>query len=187
MPLRFIAALAVCLSALAACASPEQQDPASPAYLYPAGIRLVLNQPFEIAADSATARFQSGRIVAPNTVRTAEPYCILEVDSIDAKPQRIEPDTFVVTKVLRSVPEVDAVAGFFIRNAYADDETPSLRFFKTVFLLHSDRQPGVRSLTCQHHQYAAGTGRPRHLTLPEIRQALGPWFSLQLPGEASPH
>ncbi len=182
-----MAALVVFLSALAACASPDRHDPASPAYLYPAGIRLVLNRPVEIAADSATARFQSGRIVTPDTVRTAEPYCILEVDRVDARPRRIVPDTFAVAKVLRSAPEVDVGAGLFIRSAYADDETPSLRFFKTVFLLHSDRQPGVRSLTCQHHQYAAGTGRPRHLTLPEIHQALGPWFSLQLPGEASPH
>jgi hypothetical protein len=38
----------------------------------------------------------------------------------------------------------------------------------------------VRRLLCQHDQLAAGAGLPRHLTLAEIRQALGDFFAIEL-------
>jgi hypothetical protein len=53
-------------------------------------------------------------------------------------------------------------------------------FYKTIFTLRSERQPGVRQLTCQSDQYAAGIAIPRYLSVPEIRQALGGIFTLEL-------
>lgn len=179
MPPRTIAPLALLLALLASCASPEQHDADSPFYRYPAGSRLTLNRAVEIAADSATLRFQFGRIVTPDAVQTDKPYCILEVERVRPEPQRIAVDSFAITQVQRGAPEFGSAAGLFIGNAHADDDTPSLRFFRTVFLLRSERQPDVRSLSCQHHQYAAGTGMPRHLTLTEIHQALGGFFTLE--------
>jgi hypothetical protein len=35
-------------------------------------------------------------------------------------------------------------------------------------------------MICQSDQYAAGAGIPRHLTVPEIRRALGNIFTLEL-------
>lgn len=182
MLLRSLPALAVLLGTLTACIAPEQHGPESPRYRYPDGSRLLLARPFEIPADAATVRFQFGRLVAPDAVQTLEPHCVLEVDTVRARPQRIEPDAFVVTQVQRNNSQLGAALDFLIRSAYADDETPSLVFYQTAFSLRSERQPGVRRLTCQHQQYAAGTGVPRHLTLVEIRQALGNWFTLEIPG-----
>lgn len=54
-------------------------------------------------------------------------------------------------------------------------------FYKTIFLLRSERQPGVRRLMCQHDPLAGGISLPRHLTLADIRAALGEWFTLSLP------
>lgn len=55
-------------------------------------------------------------------------------------------------------------------------------FYKTIFTLRSERQPGVLRLTCQSGQHAAGIGIPRHPAVSEIREALGDLFTLELPG-----
>ncbi len=73
-------------------------------------------------------------------------------------------------------------AGFFIHAAFADTERPSQMFYKTIFTLRSERQPGVLRLTCQSGQHAAGIGIPRHPAVSEIREALGDLFTLELPG-----
>ncbi|NWG87004.1 MAG: hypothetical protein HXY26_05745 [Hydrogenophilaceae bacterium] len=163
------------------CTSERTYGPASPYYRYPEGSRLILNTALEVPADWATLRLQLGRTVAFGAVQEQEPHCIFEIATVRPQAQRIEPDSFAIVGVRRSVSDLAAAPGFFIRSALADSDLPSQMFYKTEFFLRSERQPNVRRLTCQHDQYAAGIGIPRHLTLAEIRAALGTLFTLQLP------
>lgn len=164
-----------------ACDTPRSWGPDSPYFVYPAGSRLVLHRPLEIPADWATLRLQAGRTAAFGAVQEQEPHCILQIDTVRPVPQRIEPDRFAIVGVQRSISDLAAASGFFVRAAHADSDLPAQLFYKTEFRLRSERQPGVRRLLCQHDQFVAGAGIPRHLTLAEIRQALGDIIAIELP------
>jgi hypothetical protein len=65
-----------------------------------------------------------------------------------------------------------------------DDGSPSFLYFITEFRLRAADQPDVRSLRCAWDQMAPGNrGLMRHLTLEEMRGALGGWVSLIPPVE----
>jgi hypothetical protein len=171
-----------CALLLWSCDTPRNFGPDSPYYRYPDGSRLVLNRALEIPANWATARLQFGRVVAFGSIQEQEPHCIFEIATVRAEPQRVEPDSFAIVKAQHSISDISASSGFFIRSAFADDARPSQMFYKTTFTLQSERQPGVLRLICQSDQYAGGVSIQRYLTVPEIRQALGDIFTLELPG-----
>jgi hypothetical protein len=166
------------------CDTPRSYGPETPYYRFPADSRLVLNRTLEIPAGWATVRLQYGKVVPFGHVSEQAPHCILEIDTVRPEPQRVEPDTFAIVKVTRSESTLAAASSgffFFIGSVWADADRPVQMFYKTVFTLRSEKQPGVRWLTCQSDQYAAGISMPEHLTVPEIRQALGDMFTLELP------
>lgn len=164
------------------CDTPRGFGPETPYYHFQAGSRLVLTRTLEIPANWATVRLQHGKAVAFGHVQEHQPHCILEIDTVRAEPQRVEADEFAIVKAVRSESTLAARPMVFIRTAFADADRPAQMFYKTIFTLHSRRQPGVLRMTCQSDQYAAGVGIPRHLTVGEIRQALGGLFTLELPG-----
>ncbi len=174
--------LLLCLVALLwSCDTPRSHGPETPYYRFPYGTRLVLNRTLEIPAGWATARIQNGGVVPFGSVQEHLPHCILEINTVRSDVQRVEADNFSIVNVVRSESTIAASTGFFVRTAFADTDRPGQMFFKTIFTLRSERQPGVRWLTCQSDQYAAGTAIPRHLTVFEIRQVLGALFTLELP------
>lgn len=174
--------LVLCLAVvLWSCDAPRSYGPQTPYYHFPQGSRLVLIQAIEIPAGRATARIQNGRVVPYGHVQEAYPHCIFEISTVRETPQRVEADVFAIVRVQRDVSTL-AAGPAFIRAAFADDDIgPTQMFYKTIFWLRSERQPGVRWLTCQSDQFAAGISMPNHLTVPEIRQALGGIFTLELP------
>lgn len=161
--------------------------PESPYYRYPAGLVLTLRQELSVPPEAATVRLQYGRVVASNAVQEHDPHCIFELNTVRDTPQPVRPQTMFVTDVRRSVttfsgmPVWPTLAFGFGRVGWLDDGGPSHIYYKTEFRLRSDTQPEVRSLTCQSNQMAPGIGIMRHLTLAEMRQALGEYFSLELP------
>lgn len=173
--------LLCCVVFLWGCNTPGDYVQKSPYYRYPENGRLILNQALEIPAHWATARLQAGKVVAFGHVQEQEPHCIVELNTVRAEPQRIDPDTFAIIRVQRSISELAAASGFFIRTAFAGDTRPTQMFYKTIFTLKSDKQPDVLRMTCQADQHAAGVSIPRHLNVPEIRRALGGIFTLELP------
>ena len=175
------ALLLFCVTFLLSCNTPRDYGQESPYYRYPEKGRFILNHALEIPANWATARLQSGKVVAFGHVQEQEPHCIVELNTVRAEPQRIEPDTFIIVRVQRSISELAAASGFFIRAAFAGHIRPTQMFYKTAFTLRSDKKPGVLRMICQSDQYAAGMGIPRHLSVPEIRRALGNIFTLELP------
>lgn len=175
--------LLCCVLLLWGCDAPRAYGPETPYYRFPQGSRLVLNRALDVPANWATARMQFGRLVPFGHVQEQEPHCIFEINTVREIPQRVEPDVFAITRVDRHISPIAARPGGFVRAGfYFDDGSPTQMFYKTIFWLRSERQPGVRLLTCQSDQYAAGIGIPRHLAVPEIRQALGSLFTLELAG-----
>lgn len=172
----------IAIAVLAGCASPGKYGPDSPYYGYPGGGRFILHQPLEIEADAATVRLQFGKVVARNAVQEEEPHCIFEINTVRDQPQRVAPDSFEITGVRRSITTFSGMPALFgpMRVGFDRDGSPSHIYYKTEFMLRSDRQPDVRAMTCQSNQMAPGIAIMRHLTAAEIRQALGQVFSLSL-------
>lgn len=172
---RVLIALAFLLS-LAACASaPESPRPMG---------RLSLRAPVDIPAGAATLRLQYGRVTAFNAVQEQDPFCVFELDTVSDRPQTVAPATFEITGINRGV---ETFAGMPVwpfrpmRVALVDDGGPTHIYFKTLFRLAPNPQK-ARALTCMSNQYMPGIAIMRHLTLGEMRSALGGIFTLDLDG-----
>ncbi len=170
---------------LGGCASLESPDPASPYYAYSPGWVLRLNQPLTIPRDAATVRLQYGTIVPRNGVQEYDAYCVVEVNTVRAEAQILQPGRFEVWRVTRRVDTIAAAASPFIKASHAvDDASPSFLYYKTEFHLRDAAQPDIRNMTCAWDQMAPGNRvLMRHLTLDEIRSALGGWITLIPPRE----
>ena len=166
----------ILLVALAGCASPP-----------PATInigRLSLLAPLVIPSASATVRLQYGNPVARNGVQEQDPFCVFEINTVSDGPQTVKPDTFRITRYSHAISSIaDAALPWPVatRVALFDDDGPTHIYYQTLLRLESALQPGVRQLTCMSNQNLPGVYPfMRHLTLDEIRAALGTNFRLEL-------
>ena len=142
---------------------------------------LHLRTPLEIPPGAATARLQYGRVVASNAVQEHDPFCVFELDTVSPQAQMVSPGRFRITAIGHSIETIAGMAAPRpVLLSFDDDGGPSHLYFKTLFRLRDDAQP-VRALTCMSNQMAPGIAPfMRHLTLEEIRGALGDYFSLEL-------
>jgi hypothetical protein len=173
---------------LGGCANLSSPNPDSPYYAYPPGWAAQLNRELPINPGSATVRLQYGRIVPRNGVQEQDPFCILEVNMVSSQVQMVQPGRFEIVQVSRNVSEITAAASprmnsGFIKTAMGGGyDDPSFLYFITLFRLRDAAQPDVRSLRCAWNQMAPGNrALMRHLTLDEMRQALGDWITLMPP------
>lgn len=165
---------------LGGCAGLGSPDPASPYYVYSSGWTAQLNRPLTIEPGDATVRLQYGRIVPRNGVQELDPFCVVELNTVSAGPQTLQPGRFEVWRVTRSVSHIAAAPSLFVGVAIGgDDGGPSFLYYMTEFRLRDAAQPDLRGMTCVWDQMAPGN-RPlmRHLTLDEIQSALGDWMQL---------
>ncbi len=169
---------------LGGCSGLQSADPASPYYAYSTGWSLQLHRPLTIPADAATVRLQYGRVVPRNSVQEQDPFCVVELDTVRDVPQTLAPGRFAVRQVTRSVSTIMAArpAGF-VRTGLGDEGEPTFLYYITAFRLHDPSQPDLRGMTCAWNQMAPGNrALMRHLTLGEIRSALGDWMTPIPPG-----
>jgi hypothetical protein len=178
--MRIIALLPLCLL-LAACQTTGPLDENSPFHVLPSGSRLVLKQELTIPANSAHVTLQGGRVVSDNDVNQYHPNCRLEVHDVRDTPQTVTADEFVVRRA-RQDAQVAARAGLMPAGLNNSSNSVSFYIFRTILDLRSERQPQVRWLTCQQWDHPA---RGRHVTISEIRAALGVIMTAQLPSSAS--
>ncbi|HEX7972105.1 MAG TPA: hypothetical protein VF501_07805 [Thiobacillus sp.] len=171
---------------LGGCTGLQSADPASPYYAYPSGWMAQLNRPLTIPADAATVRLQYGRIVPRNSVQEHDPFCVVELDTVRAEPQVLQPGRFAVWRVTRSISPITVAAPTpFVEAGFVDDDSaPTFLYFITEFRLRDAAQPSLRGMRCAWNQMAPGNrALMRHLTLAEIQGALGDWMTLIPPGE----
>lgn len=188
MSMMRVAMLGALVGLLPACAGlgPYPQD--SPYYRYTSGWSLQLNRPLEIGPDEATVRLQGGRVVPRNGVQERAPFCVFEIATVRSVPQLVAPGRFEIWQVQRRVSTIaDAGAPAAPVGPTAmvwGGDSPSFFYYKTDFRLRAASHPEVIGLTCMHDQLGPTYyGIMRHLTLGEIRWALGDWFTLIPPEE----
>lgn len=182
--MRFVVLLG--MAVLAACAPLQSSDPASPHYAYSTGWTVRLERPLTIPAGAATVRLQYGRIVPRNSVQEHDPFCIVGLETVSETAQTLQPGRFEVWRVTRSIDPVSAaVATPLVRTRLIEDDgDPSFLYFVTAFRLRDPAQPALRGMRCAWNQMAPGNRHlMRHLSLAEIRAALGAWMTLLPPGE----
>lgn len=168
-------ALIVLLALVTACHATYSGDETSRFYPPPAGSRLILKQRLTIPAETAGVFIQGGRAVSSREVNQYHPHCRLEVHERRDTSQTVDPDEFLVRRVRR---EVQTVSRPGLLPAANTSGRTSFWIYRTLLDLQSPRQPQVRVLVCQHW------GEPPlddHLSIRDIRRALGDVMTLELP------
>ena len=166
---------------LGACASLAPQTEDSPFYPIPEGSRLILNEDLIVPARQLKVYVQGARL-ATDAARLY-PYCVFELRQRQSTPQRIKADTFTIYNVSSYI---DYIAGIDNpHRQYASlifehsGEGPGLVTYATHLDLRSPEQPQVLRMICAILQdYDISS---RHLSIRQIRAALGNTFTLQLP------
>ena len=144
---------------LAGCAGLESPDPASPYYAYSSGWVVHLNRPLTIEPGAATVRLQYGGIVPRNSVQEHDPFCVVELDTVRAEPQTLQPGRFEVWRVTRSISSITAVAQSPLTKALYiidDDGGPTFLYFITEFRLRDPGQPNLRGMVPGQNRIAGG-------------------------------
>jgi hypothetical protein len=150
--------LAACALTLAGCQSAALNDIRSPYYRIRSGSTLVLNQELNIPEGQAHIRFSQGRPVGGNSGYTVS--CRFDVRNLG--PQVVHPDSFLITRV---------------ENPQEWISQPSIMLFSKIFYLKSATQPDVLDLNCQEWNDPL---MGRDISVPQVREALGEYFTLEL-------
>lgn len=169
------------LLVLGACQSaPMAFDDHSASYPPPVGSRFTLKQELTIPAGSAHVDLQRGQPVSLHQLNQYHPYCRLDVREVRETPQVLVPDEFVVKRVNRQTTDLVVQRSAYLRvqQVSENDGGPTFMIYRTIFDLKSARQPQVRRLTCEQWDRPA---LGNHLSLKDIRAALGSYFDVVLP------
>jgi hypothetical protein len=167
---------------LLACNTVVVNNEDSPFYSIPVGSKLVLHQTVTVPASRASLYIQGGRIAPYSDINQYHPHCKFELNTIKDVPQIVEPDRFEVYKVVHGVDYAGggfAVVGNlgFSFAGRSNTNGPSPEPYATILYLRSVKNPDARVMTCQHWEDPTDA---RHLTIDEIRKALGNIFTLVL-------
>ncbi|OYY60007.1 MAG: hypothetical protein B7Y50_08805 [Hydrogenophilales bacterium 28-61-11] len=149
---------------------------------------LQLHSALIVEPDAASVRLQYGRVVVRNAVQEQDPFCVFEIGSVLPQSQTVQPGVFRIVTVSHSIETIagipaSASSRLNRRVSYGGDSGPTNIYYKTTFRLRANLTDGpeARTLVCMSDQNAPGNANlMRHLTLAEIRAALGDGFSLNL-------
>ena len=144
---------------LVGCQSMASDDPGSIWFRMPSGTELALNRTLTIPAHQAHIMLQHGTV--SNAASEFDVACRFEVK--DLGPRVIQPDTFIIT-------------GYSGQEEW-ENYPHTKRYYKTI-RLQSNSQPGIMPMVCEYYDYPI-RGRP--VTLSQIPDALGDYFSFKLP------
>ena len=125
-------------------------------YIRP-GSKLILHQDVDIGSGSSHASFQHGKVVPGLDNYTVG--CELDVRNLG--PATVSAGTFTISRAESSQEWISQ---------------PNIMRFYRVIYLQSDTQPDVLRLTCQDWD---GPLMGTDITVPEIRDALGGYFSFE--------
>lgn len=173
------AALLVLMLLCSACAYTPPRDIDSPFFAVPVGSKLILNHPLEIAYELVAVGLSSAGDPPPEVPRyQRDAACELEVRTRLPRWRTIEPDEFIVTRVVREITYVGTgplrLAGLEVAGTGSG---PGWEIHHTIMYVHSARQPDVLRVSCRYNETL---GEGEHLTARTIGWALGGDFTLEL-------
>jgi hypothetical protein len=181
--------LLAALTLLTACQTMSYVgDESSPYYMVPVGSRVTLNRDLVIPADKAGVFLQNGQEQPFVQLNAYHPHCKFEVKRVLDTPQTVRADEFVITKMVQSIEhsvQVPQRLAAMTVVANTTDGGPSVEAFVTRLNLRSERQPEVLRLSCGHWDYRGQTTAV-HLSIQQIRKALGDVITLQIAPASRP-
>lgn len=170
---------------LGGCVTQYQGDEKSPHFVVPAGSTVILHRELQYPPDEVGVYFQNGKIVAKALMDLYRPHCRLELYHKVNQVQTVKPDRFTVLKatqeILHSVQLPVMLAGGARRphpGIGFTSDIPGPELMATRMMLQNPQQPNVYSLTCGHLE--SPPVHAAHLTIQQIRQALGDIITLQI-------
>ena len=170
------------LAVLAACSTNASRSESSYYYAVPVGSSIVLHQHVSISGDQVATYVQNGELMSYDSVNKYEPNCKFELYTMSEQPRTVAPDTFEIIRVVdeiesSSLPEDvhvalrgDALVLGLLDKSYMFN-------YATMMYLQSDNQEDVFRMTCQHWEDVRDD---RHLTIEQMRQAMGEVFTLMI-------
>ncbi len=166
-----------CAVLLSACHSWTAHNPVPAFAAISAGAKLTLNRDLTIPAGRASVFLQGGQLVTYAELNGYHPHCRFELRTIKDVAQTVTADTFVIERVRRDVVHSVGTDGAQRVRAFDHDGGPTFVVYATMLDLRTPAQPDVLRLTCGQWD---DPYRATHLTVDEMRKALGGIFTLAL-------
>jgi len=172
----------VLMLSISGCNTNDTKDEASRFYAVPEGSTLLLNQSLTIDGDQVAIYVQDGKVMAEREVDKFRPNCKFEIYTMSELQRTVDADSFEIIKVvdeietssLKSRPQLAALHGFSVTGML---DRNSMFNYATMMYLRSERQKDVYRMTCQHWEDVMDN---RHLSILQMRQAMGDVFTLQI-------
>jgi len=163
---------------LSACGnSPTLRDENSQFFSVPLGSTFTLNRELTIQPDQTSVYLQNGKIELVSNVDFYRPHCKFELFTISEQARVVEPDTFVVTRIVDQREDVATQWPLYAGLGMAVGDGPIHLTFSTTMYLESRIQPDVFRMNCKQWDWP-NTGD--FLSINQMRQALGDYFTLTL-------
>lgn len=160
----------------------------SPFFPVPAGSTLKLTRTLSIPANQVAVFLQGGEVVASDRINQYYPHCKFELRRRLDTAQTVQPDTFEITKVVQEIGHsvaLDGVqlagvsVGIGVNIGMRGGDGATLQAYSTRLSLRSGRQPEVLRISCGQ---SALPHEGQHVSISELRQALGDVLTLELAG-----
>ena len=163
---------------LASCDNSQLvRDEDSQFYSVTPGASFTLHREITIPPDQTSVYFQDGKLGASRDVDFYKPHCKFELFKISDQARSVKPDTFVVTRIIDQREDVAITWPTYADLGMAFGDGPVHLTFSTTMYLESKIQPDVFRMNCKRWDYP---NIGEYLSINEMRQALGDYFTLTL-------
>ena len=167
-----------CAALLSACDNSQVvRDENSQFFSVPLGSTFTLNREITIQPDQTSVYLQNGNIVLVRDVDFYKPHCKFELFTISEQARVVDPDTFVVTRIVDQREDVSTRWPRYAALGMSGGDGPVHLTFSTTMYLKSKIQPDVFRMNCKRWDWPA---IGEFLSINEMRQALGDYFTLTL-------
>ena len=169
--------LSLCLPFwLTACVSNTVKDESSPFYSVPAGSTLTLNRDITVPGGKVAVYVQDGKLLGYNDVDWYRPNCKFELYTMSEQPRQVSADSFRITKVVDEIESSSLQGRVQYANMMLGFGIDQSRVFNyaTMMHLHSELQPDVFRMTCQHWEDIADDRYDGALCVGVMGQHVGP-------------
>lgn len=171
-----VSALSV-VSFLSACAGQDVKDKDSQFFSVPLGSTFTLTREILIQPDNTSVYLQNGQVGAARGVDFYRPHCKFELFTISTEARTVKPDTFTVIRIVDQREDVSLAWPSYAGLGLAYGDGPLHLTYSTAMYLESSIQPDVFRMDCKRWDDPV---IGEYLSINEMRQALGDYFTLTL-------
>jgi len=168
--------------ALSACSVYDTDDEGSIYYAVPVGSLIVLNQELTIAGEQVATYAQNGELLSYSAVNKYYPNCKFEIYTMSEQPRTVQADTFEIIRVVDEIESssIQKSTQLAVRDnalAFGMLDRSYIFNYATMMYLRSEQQTDVYRMTCQLWD---DLNQGRHLTISQMRTAMGEVFTLEI-------